>query len=215
MSVYFIVYHSLVAATILLSISAYNKKTKRLNGLIFLLSLTLLVELAAEILSNNKIEFVWIYHIFNILEYCLLAIFLGDMVVTRKIRHFINVSVIIYILLGTAISFFFYAYTGFPSININIEGFLLSLISIYALFNLDPKSSKSIFTHPDFWFCSGILIFFGCTAFMNGLYTNILNYSKSEAIDLFSVINKPLNIILYSFFGIGILCIILTKRDFQ
>ena len=195
-----------------MSFMAVLKGHKRYLYLAALMSLTLIVELYAEILGKKGYDFSWIYHAFNAFEYMLFVFFLLFSVKDSRIQKVIKYSIPIFVIGGLSISLLLYNFSGFPGLNINIEGFLLFLICTYILFNLEINSRQNILGHSEFWICTGILIFFGCTFFYNGIYTNIFNLDKATALRLFGVLNKPLNIILYSFIIIGTLCLKIRKK---
>lgn len=207
-----ILYNGLVFIAFVLSLVVFFNNNKRFGVLSILLISTFLVEIIVLILIKKKIDFTWLYHLFNLLEYCLFSLFLVKSVKSKNIIRAVRLSIFFFILTGFSISFFFYHFKGFPGININIEGFLLSLLCIYILFNLDVDDNTPILRNSDFWICSGILIFFGCTFFFNGILTKILQIGQDKALKLFGIIHKPLNIILYSFIIIGILCLITKKK---
>lgn len=115
-------------------------------------------------------------------------------------------------IISLSISVFYYHFTGFPGLNINFEGILQSIVCTYILFNLEVQEDRSILKNPYFWICSGILIFFGTTFFFNGVYTKLLNMDGDKALQLFSMINKPLNLIFYALIIIGILCLPISKK---
>ena len=58
-----------------------------------------------------------------------------------------------------------------------------------------------------------VYFFFSAVPFLfNGIYTSFFDIDKSQALKLFGIINKPLNIVLYSFIIIGIVCSIRKKK---
>jgi hypothetical protein len=211
-SLYFYIYHSLLLAAIVLSLIAYFRGAKNFGWLAAVLSVTLLIELVVELMTKRQIPFGWIYHLFNIIEYCLFVVFLLSFVKNKIVYKSFGYSIPVYIMLALSISHFFYRFAGFPGININIEGFLLFVLCTYILFNLDVSGKETLWQLPVFWICTGVLIFFGCTFFYNGIYSNVINLDKATALRLFGVLNKPLNIALYGFILIGLLCLILKKK---
>jgi hypothetical protein len=153
-----------------------------------------------------------LYHSFNIVEYPLLCAFLLYAVKQPKIKLAIQISILFYIITCFSISQFYYHFKNFPGLNINIEAIFLSLICTYILFNLEIDEERSILKNENFWISAGLLIFFGTTFFYNGIYTKLINIDTEKALDLFGLINRPLNIILYSSIIIGILCLQTNKK---
>lgn len=213
MSTYNIIYNSLILIAFFISLIAFKEGYKRFGILSVLLLITSAMELIILYLIKKDIDFTWLYHSYNLVEYSLLCLFLIGSIKSTAIVRAIKISIPLFIISGLSISYFYYRFTGFPGLNINIEGFLLSVICVYILFNLEVLPTGSIFRNYNFWICSGILIFFGTTFFYNGVYTKIGHLNGNRAVILFSIINRPLNIILYAFIITGILCLLTNKRQ--
>jgi hypothetical protein len=212
LSTYNIIYNGLIFIAFLLSLIAFLKGYKRFIFLSTLLFITSVVELIVLRLIKKELNFTWLYHVYNIVEYPFLSLFLIDAIKVVKIIRLVKVSILIFIGIGLSISYFYYGFIDLPGLNINIEGILLSIICIYILFNLEVLDNHSILANSNFWICSGILIYFGTTFFFNGVYTKIVNIDEGKAAELFSIINRPLNVFLYSFIIIGILCLLIKKK---
>jgi hypothetical protein len=178
-----------------------------------LLFATLAVELLAEALSRSHKAFVWSYHIFVVVEYALLCYYCLSALATAAYRRTIRLSVPVFIAFSLYVSYFWYHFQSFPGINISTEGLLLFILFTYLLFHLDIDRYMPVYHHSDFWIAIGVLIFFGGTFFFNGIYTRLLNMDAAKAMDLFGIINKPLNLLLYSCIIIGLLCSI-QKRSY-
>ncbi len=213
MSLYNILYNSLILIAFLLSFIAFTKGYKRFGILSLLLFITSLVELSALYLIDKKTDFTWLYHIYNVIEYTLFCSFLVYSIASKSIVRMVKISIPFFVLLGLSLSYFKYQFTGFPGLNINIEGFLLSIICVYILFTLEVIEEGSILSNYTFWICSGILIFFGTTFFYNGVFARISSLSVEKAMLLFSTINRPLNIIFYSFIITGISCLLASRKQ--
>ena len=163
------------------------------------------MEFLAAWMYQNKIPFVWMYHIFVLFEYTLLSLYLMKNLDT-KYKKFILFSIPCFIVASLCISYWIYNFNAFPGININVEGILLFITSILMLFSLDVKVHEKVSRNPDFWIICGLLVFFGGTFFSNGIYTYLHTVDKRQAERLFSLINKPSNIFLYATLIIGFLC---------
>lgn len=212
MSPYNILYNSLILVAFLLSFIAFTRGYKRFGILSLLLFITSMVELSALYLIDKKTDFTWLYHIYNVIEYTLFCSFLVYSIASKRIVRLVKISIPFFVLSGLSLSYFKYQFTGFPGLNINIEGFLLSVICLYILFNLEVIEEGSIFNNYNFWICAGILIFFGTTFFFNGVFARISSLSLEKAMLLFSTINRPLNVILYSFIITGVSCLLASRK---
>lgn len=212
MNAYYIIYHSLIFLALVLAFISYTKGYTRAKFFIILLFITLAVELLAEILHANKMPFVWAYHGFVVIEYTLLCLYFLGAASSIKGRRVIVYSIPAFATFSIWVSYFLYAFRSFPGVNINVSGLLLFISFTYLLFNLKMDAPVFVFNHPDFWISIGILIFFGGTFLFNGVYTRLLNFDEQKAMELFGIINKPLNLLLYSCIIIGLTCSIRNKR---
>lgn len=204
-------YLTLVMLGVIASFIAWRKGIKKYLILSILLFCTAIVEIGVQVLVKMKIEFISLYHIFSFIEYPLFCLFLIDAIKTSNVKKIVLISIPVFILSALSLSIFYYHFNNFPGGNINLEGIFQCIVCTYILFNLDVEEDIPILKNQYFWICSGILIFFGTTFFFNGLLTYVFSYNATKALTLFSIINKPLNIILYSFIFIGILCSLKTR----
>ena len=212
MSTYNITYNTLILLGELLSLVAWKNGHKRYLVLCILLVLTAAVELSAQYMLKRRIDFTALYHAFVMVEYPFFAGFLLGAIKPGKFSNAIKISIPLYIVISLSISLFYYHFKGFPGLNINLEGLLESILCTYILFNLEVTEGRSILKNQYFWICSGILTFFGTTFFFNSVYTYVLHMDGSKARELFVIINGPLNLILYAFIIIGILCLLTSRR---
>jgi len=172
------------------------------------------MELIVAWLYSKGLKFIWLYHFYAIVEYTLLCIYFIQ-VISLRYRLLVVYSIILFVLASASISYWYYHYKYFPGANINTEGVLICVICTYVLMNLDIHLFNAIHKHPDFWISLGLLIFFVGTFFSNGLYTYLSGMNRDLANRLFDIINKPLNLILYSCFIIGFICAIPRKSTLR
>ncbi len=207
-----IIYLALLFLSSVLALIAWKKGHKKYLGLSILLFVTTALEVYVRYCISHHIDFTYLYHAYIAIEYPVLCWFLLGAISSPNIKNVMRVSILVYIVVSLAISFFHYHFQDYPGLNINMEGFLQSVLCTYILFNLDVKAELSIVRNQYFWICSGILIFYGTTFFFNGVYTKILNIDADKALELFGIINIPLNIILYAFISIGIVCLLTNRK---
>ena len=172
---------------------------------------TLGVELLAEWLIYHHKEFAWMYHVFVVIEYGLLCAYFYRVVASRAWKKWIAWSIPVYAVVSIALSLYMYEPSDLPGQNINIEGILVSVMCALVLFNLDSRLHANITHHPDFWICCGLLIFFAGTFFSNGIFSYLMSLDREQARKMFSMVNKPLNLILYSCLIVGFICAKLRK----
>ena len=182
------------------------KGDKRFFYLAWLLGITLFVELMAEVLIRLNKEFVWAYHLYTPFNYAFFALYLRQYISSATVKKLIIFSIVLFFAVSYSLSGFLYDFNDFPGICITINGLLLTAISVYYIFNINQQEGLSFLKNPNIWIVIGILFFFGGTAFFNGVYTKLMNLNKARALNLFGIINKPLNISLYSCINIGLVC---------
>lgn len=211
MNTYYIIYHSLIFIALVLAIIAAKRGAAAMPFLVWLLSLILSVELLAEYFIYLKKPFVWAYHLFVTAHYGLLCAYYLHTGGTQR-RNPVLLSIPIFILFSLGVSTLVYRFSLFPGININVAGALLFIIFTHLLFNLENSAAAPVYKHPNFWIAIGVLLFFGGTFMVNGIYTPLLRLDDKKAVELYLTINRPLNLAQYSCFIIGLLCSIPKRK---
>jgi hypothetical protein len=199
-----------VSVALILSVIVCVTRHRRFIPLCALLAITLAMELTVSWLFPQKIEFLWMYHLYTIVEYSMLCTYFMHIAMMRY-KKLLIASIILFAIGSLSISAWYYHFASFPGININVEGVIICIICAYILMNLDFRVFSAIYQHPDFWICLGLLIFFGGTFVSNGLYTYLYGIDPAQAKRLFASINQPLNLTLYTAFNIGFLCALRRK----
>jgi hypothetical protein len=212
MSAYYIIYNGLIFVSFILSLMAFLKGHKRYLFLSILFLLTFVVEIAVEVMIKKDMDFTWLYHCYNMIEYPMIALFFIRYIKNTTAKLVVKFSMLVCFLACLALSFFHYHFMDFPGLNINIEAIFLSALCIYILFNLDTAQERPLLKSEEFWISAGILIFFGTTFFFNGVYGRLINVNTNKALEFFALINKPLNLTLYLFIIIGITCLLTNKK---
>jgi|GEM_PF-5248380 len=206
--IYYVVYQVLILLALILSFVSYKRGRTKLYFLIWVLFATFLVELLADILKG----FIWIYHIFNWLEYALFSMYYIKNCNVNKYKNWILASIPVFIIFSFCISLFLYGFKSLPAININVEGLLLFIMYTHLLFSLDIDINISIYNYPDFWLTTGLLIYFGGVFVYFNLYRNLLHLNHNQTIHLYELISLPLNVILYGCIVIGQICLMRNKK---
>ncbi len=212
-SLFWIVYHSLIIFSVVLSFMAVYNGHKRYLCLLLVLVFTEMVEAYVYVAILKGAKFSWLYHLFVPVEYVLLALYFRLAIKIPVVKKILVFSIPIFTVTSLLISWQLYHFKSFPGVNITTEGFLLFISCVILLFNLDVTNEESIRFNPDVWISIGILMFEGGTFFYNCVYTRLLVLDPKAALRLFGLINKPLNLCLYTLINIGLLCL-LQKRKY-
>ncbi|OKS88662.1 hypothetical protein RG47T_4134 [Mucilaginibacter polytrichastri] len=220
MSLYYIIYLSLIFVSLVLALITLRKGDKKSIYLVLVLSITLFTESYATILIHNRQQFVWLYHLFCPIDYTLFCLYYLNTCSQYALRLFTKCSIPVFIL------FCWYAshnnYTtadhyhrySIPSINIVFESFLLFILYTHLLFCLNVDLDNPAYKHLDFWLSIGILINYGGNFVFLGLYPYLFKLNTDKTLNLFGLISRPLNIVLYSCIIAGLICLIRSKNSF-
>lgn len=203
----------LIFLALALSIVAHRQGGQAFFYFIVLLSTTLIVELLAEFFIKYKIKFVWAYHIYVVIEYALLCFYYAATPGSTQ-KWPVKKTVPIFAVFSLYVSQSIYRFQEFPGININTSGLLLFVLYTHLLFSLNVLGDMHFYKQADFWISIGILLFFGGTFLFNAIYWPLLEMDEKKALELFAIINKPLNLLLYGCIIIGLLCSIPKKKYF-
>jgi hypothetical protein len=152
-------------------------------------------------------EYYYFYHFYGPMEYIFLALFFYKNQPRRYIRTIILPSIPLFVFLSLALSFSLIGLKGYQGLNTITRGILLILLSIITLFTFE--NDKPFYRVAVFWICTGILIYYSGTFFINGVYNGLLKkypMEKDYFKKLHGIINVVFNYLLYIFFCIGILC---------
>jgi len=184
--------------------------------MILVLASTLTLESCSSYLDSNNIKgYDYRFHVFNLIEYSLFATYYIISCADNRYKQWVKLSIPVFIVCALSVSFFKYKFSGVPSVNIDIECFLLLILYTHLLFNLDIKPNMFIYQHHDFWISSGILIFYGGVFCSLGLYPLLVSFEKEKARSLFDYIIDPLNLTFYTCIIIGLLCTLRKKYLIQ
>ncbi len=178
-------------------------------GLVFLrimLLAGLVTEGVIEVLQYLKKEENGPYYVYIPIEYFCLVQFYRHNTKVAPLRRAMNLSLPVYFLLATGLSFFYHRFSGYPSVLYNISCFLNTIWIALLLFNFEPEDGREIWFNPLFLICSGLLIFFAGVFFFNPVYPLIAKQDPALAKELRTYINIFLNYFLYILLSIGFLC---------
>lgn len=174
----------------------------------YILGITLATEAFVNLYYyfKGKLDFIPIYHLFIPLEYSLLCIFFSKNIQNHLIRKLLIRSIFVFLIVSLSLSWYVIGLQKFPGHNYNIEGVLLCGWSIITLFHLEINTEEPIYKLPIFWICLGILVFHLGIFTLNGVYNKILVTNREVFNKLRLIVEKSLNIFLYSCYFISALC---------
>ena len=192
------------------SFLSYRKGNRRFIVLTILLVLTIIIEKLS--LSPHFGNYVYTMHIFNLIEYSLFCLYFLQCCTNRKLKLCVGWSIPLFAIYGTCVSIFKYQYDHLPADNLDLEGILLFIMYTHLLFNIDVDINRLVYTHPDFWIATGIMVFFGGVFVLFGVYSGLKHASGDNAGKLYESISHPLNLFLYTCINVGIICSLKYKK---
>lgn len=170
----------------------FKRQQKVLKILSTFLILMLAIQFVVMYLNLNRINNLFLFHLYTPIEFGLLSIILSLINSRKKTKLIINGICILFILFCIFSALFIEPLSAFNSIARGIEGVLAIVLSIYffyALFNDDD--TKDLLKYPYFWLFSGWLIYFSGTFFLF-MYAN----NQGIATLTYPIIHSVLNIFL-------------------
>jgi hypothetical protein len=199
-------YITLMFIAFLLSVYTWKKFDRKVIYIVIVLLLALIAEFIVIILKKQKIPYVFIYHFYIPVEYTLFSLFFRTKTVNKKIDRLILYSIPLYLVTSIILSFFFYHFKEYPSLNFNIEGFLIIIWSVWLLNSFDEFEETSIFMKPALWLCMGLIVFYAGNFIFNAYYNHLKDTNRVLAENLTTYLNNVLNIFLYITMSISFIC---------
>ena len=146
-----------------------------------------LVDVFGLYLAFNRINNIWLFHLFTPLEYGFLVMVFSYWQKKSLLRLVLRLSIPLFALICLVNKLFLENLVTFDSFTASLEGSALIMISVYTLFNLYRGNSGPISKDPRFWITVAVLIYFAGSlptfAFANiiALWSihNILNVSSN------------------------------------
>jgi hypothetical protein len=209
---FYFIYHGLISIALLLACIAYKIGFKNKLFLILVLVATFMVEIVAAYLKYHHLKGIWAYHIFNLFEYSFFSLYYIKNCPVKKYKKLVAYSIPVFVFFGLLVSRFLYHFHSMPSLNINVEGFLLFIMYTHLLFSIDVDVRLPIYAHPDFWVVAGVYAFFGGAFVYINLYHYLLDLDHNGTLALYGPIMDPLNIIFYNCIIIGLICNIRNRK---
>ena len=198
------IYYTFLITSFLLSLFPANRKNKTLFIFPVLLFLGILAQLLQEILIRAKIPFMFIFHIYNFLEYPLYVVYFYFLFNSGKIKRMLLLSAFVYL-----VSFVLY-FTLVKSFRAEsfgaitaIEALFMTSFSLYFYYSL-LQSDKyyHLLSYPHFYINTANLIFFSLSIFAMG-FDALLRKTNPDLADSVLSINRVSNILMYMLYCIA------------
>lgn len=183
--------------------------SKRLNRIYFwfipIIIFAITVQASQDILKLQEIKgYDFVFHIYQPVEYSLLALFYFQLINNAVAKKFILASIpvvllfsVIYYSVGNGV---FY---GSDFIDFCVCAFFINIwVVIFFIELLRSDEKMALLHYPAFWVNAANMLFYGGCLMIMGVYFSVLNTDPVTAKQLLSV-NHYLNLVLYSMYIIG------------
>ena len=201
-----VIYLSLLGLSFIISLVRYRHLPGYLRLMPVLLGFSLLIEIPGYILRVNNINNLFLFHIYDIVEYVLIGIMYINAYHSIVAKKYVKVSIFIYLIFCLINSIFFQKIFQTADTYNFLVGCVLKtfIVLIYFYEIYQSNDNEKIENLPLFWISVGNFFFFTGTFFVMGLIEEIKIYNAQLA-DSLHIINTVLNYLMYIMYSIGLL----------
>lgn len=196
-------YYIILSLSLVLSLLKSNRTDRTLHIFPVLIGLALSTQIIVEFLRYIKVEYVFVFNGYALLECILYGVYFYFLFDSVKLKVIIVASVLLFI-----IYFFLYAPINSESFGMieSIEALFMVVFSVIFYFNLLQKDGyTNLFRYPHFYINSANLIHFT----ISFIYYSFDSYFKSigpEISNLSKLIPQFTNILIYLLYCIAFIC---------
>lgn len=200
-----VIYYGLLGICLVALLLNAKRLNKIYHWFIPLIIFAITVQLLQEILKQRNITgYDFVFHIYQPVEYSLLALFYYYLIRGRLARKLILLSIplmlafsIIYYTVGTGVFF------GGDFLDFCVCAFFVCIWVIVFFYELLRSDEQfNLINYPAFWVNAANLLFYGGCLLVMGVYFYFLNSAPATAKQLLRI-NHYLNLVLYSLYIIG------------
>lgn len=164
-------------------------------------TVALITEIIVKILAYNKINNLWLFHVFTIVEYSFWVVVFSFWQREHKAKKILRASVFIFCMIWLLnLIFHIEHFNDYNNVSRSIESILLTAIALFTLYNCYLESEVVIYKNYIFYFSIGVLLYFSGNFMFFSLGKSIVN-----GLDL-GIIHSTLNITANLCYLGGFLC---------
>lgn len=206
-----LIFYSVSVASCLIPLFAalyvYQKLTSVLKIFLLLLVLVAVTEASGFILSYEGVRYLWIYHIYTLVEYSLFVLIFLFWQKEPRVRKILGFSIPGFFVIWLIAKFSVERWGEMDNFTSSLEAVILIGVAAYTLINLTQEKMNSLIADPRFWITMGVLIYFtgNIVTFALG---NVLLSLLQKGDQVIWPLHSILNIVANLFYAGGFLCLL-------
>jgi hypothetical protein len=209
-----IVYYGLLGICLVTLLLNAKKLNKIYYWFIPVIIFAITVQVFEEILRLKDIKgYSFVFHIYQPVEYSLLALFYYSLIKKPLIKKLILFSVPVMLIFS--VSYYSFAggvFFGADFIDFCVSAFFICIWVVVFFFELlHSEEDFNLVTYPAFWINAANLLFYGGCLLIMGIYFSLYGRNKILATQLLNI-NHYLNLVLYCMYIIGFIQPVKWKR---
>lgn len=142
--------------------------------LLIFLTIAGLIGIIVTSLAFYKINNMWLFHIYTLLETSLLLFVFSYWQKKYVLRNRLRLIILVFALIWIGAKLYLESFSRLDSYTASLECVLLVGVSAYTLFNLNNENVNTLFRDQRFWVSSAVLFYFAGNAMTFSL-GNIFN----------------------------------------
>lgn len=184
-----------------------------LKAFIPFLLISLILEIATNLMAINNSSTVGIYNFSSVFEICFYLWVLYKIIESNIVKRAALVSMAFYIIISISDIVFYQHFIRFHSITYSFGCLFIVFFTIVFFYQLFAKPKAIFLTQePSFWICTALLLFYSVTFPLFALVNFMSSFPVIITNNLLYIL-IVLNVFLYLLFSIAFLCRIKIKKS--
>lgn len=139
---------------------AYRGMPGYLKVFVLYLSASFISDYFGLYLMNEKMNNLWMFHLFTVVEYIILITMFSNFEKSKKGKNILLATIPVYILLVLIFLVFFENFNSWNNYSRSLSGFIILALAFRQLFALSKHAEQSLVHHPFFWIGGGLVFYF-------------------------------------------------------
>ncbi len=190
---------------LIIGLHLYRRLNIEMKILTILFTFILIVEILGFYLSFIGINYIWLIHLYTLLEYSLLMLIFSYWQKNNVLKRNLRLSIPFFTFIWIGAKVFMENLNQWDNYTASLECVLLVGVSAYTLFELSKDNTITIYKVPRFWVSGAVLIYFA---------GNLMVFSLINIIIITWPIHSALNIISNLCYTGGFLCLIPRRLNY-